>query len=137
MGEVRLWAPRQRRRAFYSQNFEIGSGGRGGNVGATKGGPNGFRKAVATPLASKVAFPLTNCCGSPFGLVTVLAQVEDRTRKVSIALFDPDYQTAVLAHHEHRYVSVVGTVTREGRTYRLENPRGFSFASDDDDFQID
>jgi len=68
-----------------------------------------------------------------FGMVTVLASVEGRTRKVTMALSDPDYQTAVMAHHEHRYVQVVGTVAREARTYRLENPGNFGLASDDDD----
>ena len=70
---------------------------------------------------------------APFGMVTVLAQVEGRTRKVTMALSDPDYQKAVMAHHEHRYVHVVGTVAREARTYRLENPVNFNFAPDDED----
>jgi hypothetical protein len=68
-----------------------------------------------------------------FGSVTVLAQVEGRTRKVSMTLSDSDYQTAVLAHHEHRYVQAIGTVAREARTYRLESPLRFSFAPDDED----
>jgi hypothetical protein len=50
-----------------------------------------------------------------------------------MALSDPDYQKAVMAHHEHRYVHVVGTVAREARTYRLENPVNFNFAPDDED----
>jgi hypothetical protein len=69
---------------------------------------------------------------APSGFVTVLAQVEGRTRKVTMLLLDQDYQTAVLAHHEHLYVRAVGTVVREGRTFRLENPVHFTLASDDD-----
>jgi hypothetical protein len=38
-----------------------------------------------------------------FSMVTVLATVEGRSRKVTMALSDSDYQTAVMAHHEHRW----------------------------------
>jgi hypothetical protein len=68
-----------------------------------------------------------------FGVVTVLAEVEGKMRKVSMALTDPDYQKAVLAHHQHRYVRVIGTVARDARTYRLENPVNFNLAPDDDE----
>lgn len=71
--------------------------------------------------------------GDPFGWVTIHAPVEDATRKVTIMLADPDYQLAVRAHAEHRYVHVVGSVVREGRTYRLEKPTGFELAPDDED----
>jgi hypothetical protein len=70
---------------------------------------------------------------APFGMVTVLAPVEGRTRKVTLVLPDRDYQTAVVAHHQHRYVRVVGTVAREAKTYRLENPVNFDLAPDDED----
>ncbi|MEY9632337.1 hypothetical protein ABIF66_000566 [Bradyrhizobium japonicum] len=68
-----------------------------------------------------------------FGMVTVLATVEGKMRKVNIALSDADYQKAVLAHHQHRYIRVVGTVARDARTYRLESPVNFDIAADDDD----
>ena len=68
-----------------------------------------------------------------FGMVTVLATIEGKTRKCSMALSELDYQKAVLAHHQHRYVRVVGTVAREARTYRLESPLNFDIAPDDDD----
>lgn len=70
---------------------------------------------------------------APFGMVTVLATVEGRTRKVTLVLPDREYQIAVVAHHQHRYVRVVGTVAREARTYRLENPVNFDLAPDDED----
>lgn len=68
-----------------------------------------------------------------FGMVTVLAPVEGRSRKITLALPDRDYQTAVVAHHQHLYVRVVGTLAREGKSYRLENPVNFGLSPDDED----
>jgi hypothetical protein len=71
--------------------------------------------------------------GEPTGWVTIFAPVEDVMRKVSILLPDAEYQLAVLAHASHRYVTVTGTVVREGRTYRLDSANRFELAVDDED----
>ena len=70
--------------------------------------------------------------GASFGMVTILAPVEGRTRKVTLALSEP-LPEGTMAHHQHHYVQAVGTLAREPRTYRLENPVNFDLATDDED----
>jgi hypothetical protein len=71
--------------------------------------------------------------GEPTGWVTVFAPIEEVMRKVSIMLREEEYQLAVQAHAEHRYVRVTGTVVRAGHTHRLDNASRFELAADDED----
>ena len=48
------------------------------------------------------------------------------SRQVFVALDGDDYQRAVQAHHQELEVSVEGELVREGRSYRLGNPRMFA-----------
>lgn len=71
--------------------------------------------------------------GQQDGLVTIIAPIEGAVRKIIIRLNEFDYELAMRAHKEYRNVRIIGTVIREGRSYKLNNATGLMLASDDDD----
>ena len=71
--------------------------------------------------------------GQSNGKVTIYARIEDSMRKVAIDLTESDYAIATQAHQEYSPVKVIGDIVREGRSYRLNAPVGFSIAPDDDE----
>lgn len=60
------------------------------------------------------------------GEVTIAGLVDGGIRQVVVSLTGDDYQRAVQAHHQELEVSVEGELVREGRSYRLGNPRMFA-----------
>lgn len=60
------------------------------------------------------------------GEVTIAGIVDGGIRQVLVSLGGDDYQMAVQAHHQQLPVSVEGELTREGRSYRLAQPRLFA-----------
>jgi hypothetical protein len=60
------------------------------------------------------------------GEVTIAGLVDGAIRQVFVSLAGDDYQRAVQAHHQELEVSVEGELVREGRSYRLGNPRMFA-----------
>jgi hypothetical protein len=60
------------------------------------------------------------------GHVTVVGLVDDAIRQVQFAVGRDDYHRAIDAHQHQRVVSVEGELVRDGRTFRLINPRMFS-----------
>ncbi|MBN9119976.1 MAG: hypothetical protein J0I06_12575 [Planctomycetes bacterium] len=60
------------------------------------------------------------------GKVTVFGAVENRPTRVTLELSEPQYSRAVAAHRDQLVFSCVGTLVREGRNYRLQNPRDVS-----------
>lgn len=60
------------------------------------------------------------------GEVTIVGLVDRGIRQVSVSLTGDDYQRAVQAHHQELEVSIEGDLVREGRSYRLDNPRMFA-----------
>jgi len=63
------------------------------------------------------------------GNVTVAGLVDDAVRQVQFAADAGDYQRAIEAHQHERIVSVEGELVKDGRSFRLSNPRMFSVAS--------
>ncbi len=61
--------------------------------------------------------------GASAGRVTILGVVEGRPKRVSFELGDPEYHLAVQAHDQERALTCAGSLVREGRGYRLQNPR--------------
>jgi hypothetical protein len=70
--------------------------------------------------------------GAPIGGVTVSGFVEGQARKVLIDLAEPDYSKAIAAHEQQAIVVCTGELVKQGRSYRLQNPRQFSFRRDSD-----
>lgn len=62
------------------------------------------------------------------GNVTVAGLVDDSVRQVQFFAGPDDYQRAIEAHRHERIVSVEGELVKEGRSFRLNNPRLFSVA---------
>ena len=60
------------------------------------------------------------------GEVAIAGIVDGGIRQVLVSLGGDDYQMAVQAHHQELAVSVEGELMREGRSYRLSNPRLFA-----------
>ncbi|CAA2145586.1 hypothetical protein [Methylobacterium bullatum] len=71
--------------------------------------------------------------GQEAGRVTIYASIEGMPRKVNVTLLPVEYAQATRAHEEYKSVKLIGTVVREGRSYRVNNPTGFGFATDDDE----
>jgi hypothetical protein len=70
--------------------------------------------------------------GAPTGLVTVSGFVEGQARKVLIDLAEPDYSKAIAAHEQQAIVVCTGELAKQGRSYRLQNPRQFRLRGDSD-----
>jgi hypothetical protein len=62
------------------------------------------------------------------GNVTVAGLVDDSIRQVQFSAGTDDYQRAIEAHRYERIVSVEGELVKDGRSFRLNNPRMFSVA---------
>lgn len=60
------------------------------------------------------------------GNATLAALVDDVIRQVVVTLDAADYKAAMHAHQNELEVSVEGELERDGRTYRLRNPRMFA-----------
>ncbi|RTL77541.1 MAG: hypothetical protein EKK36_01985 [Bradyrhizobiaceae bacterium] len=71
--------------------------------------------------------------GQQSGYVTIFARVEDTMRKVTVELPEASYNLATQAHASYRQVRITGTVAREGRSYRLNNPTELTLTADDED----
>ncbi len=56
------------------------------------------------------------------GSVTVHAPVDDKMKRIKLALQEADYATACAAHGDGLDVSCVGRLVREGRSFELRNP---------------
>lgn len=69
--------------------------------------------------------------GATIGQVTVYGIVDDRSRRVTVALGDEEYHQAVNAHDRGQAVRCSGRLVRQGRGYRLENPVGFEVQAED------
>jgi hypothetical protein len=67
--------------------------------------------------------------GTPSGRVTVLGLVDDRLRQVILELTDPDYHVAVKVHEAGAPIFCTGLLRREGRNYRLLQPREVAMIS--------
>lgn len=57
------------------------------------------------------------------GKVTVIGQVEGKSKRVILELGDPSYHLAVQAHEQEKALSCIGELVREGRGYTLQEPR--------------
>lgn len=63
------------------------------------------------------------------GNVTIAGLVDDVVRQVHFAADPGDYQRAIDVHQHERIASVEGELVKDGRSFRLTNPRMFSVAS--------
>lgn len=70
--------------------------------------------------------------GGSIGHVTVAGFVEGQARKVLIDLQEPDYSKAIAAHEQQTIVVCTGELVKQGRSYRLQNPRQFRLRGDSD-----
>ncbi|PQO46166.1 hypothetical protein [Blastopirellula marina] len=60
--------------------------------------------------------------GQPIGRVTVVGNVDDRQRRVSLELPETEYHKAVKAHDDQLDFRCMGTLVREGRAHVLREP---------------
>jgi hypothetical protein len=70
--------------------------------------------------------------GASVGRVTVAGFVEGQARKVQIELADSEYAKAIAAHEQQAIVVCIGELVKNGRSYRLQNPRQFRSRGDGD-----
>lgn len=70
--------------------------------------------------------------GALVGRITVAGFVEGQARKVQIELLDSEYAKAITAHEQEAIVSCTGELVKNGRSYRLQNPRQFRLRRDGD-----
>jgi hypothetical protein len=66
------------------------------------------------------------------GEVTITGNVDGQIRRVTLRLGVQTYSQAVQAHEDRRTVRCTGELVREGRGYRLQNPRHFEVIVGDD-----
>ena len=57
------------------------------------------------------------------GRAILLADVDDRTRRIEVEFAEADYQVAIQAHDEKLVVELDGDLHPVGRSYELRNPR--------------
>ncbi len=62
------------------------------------------------------------------GKVIVRLEIDDKTREVAIQLQDEDYEIAVQAHGQKTMIVCSGELSKEGKTFKLLNPRNLSIA---------
>jgi hypothetical protein len=84
------------------------------------------RAPIAGFELSGVVTRLQSAAPTAGGEVTIAGLVDGGIRQVFVSLAGDDYQRAVQAHHQELEVSVEGELVREGRSYRLGNPRMFA-----------
>ena len=66
------------------------------------------------------------------GDVTVTGNVDGQMRRIVVRLGTEAYSDAVRAHDDRRTVKCIGDLLKEGRGYRLQNPRHFQVLPADD-----
>ena len=71
------------------------------------------------------------------GEVTITGNVEGRMRRLTVTLDELTYRQAAQAHADRKTVRCVGELVKDGRGYRLQNPRRFEVLTSDDDTQPD
>jgi len=69
--------------------------------------------------------------GAPSGRVAVSALVDEDIRKVGIELPEDEYAVALRAHAEERRIRATGDLVKQGRSYRLLNPRQVAVVPED------
>lgn len=67
----------------------------------------------------------------PTGIVQIVDVDNPRGRKISVELFDTDYQRALDAHRDGKIVQCSGELRKQGRDYVLMNHSGIVLHSDD------
>ena len=70
--------------------------------------------------------------GAPIGRIPVSGFVHSQARKVLMDLAEPDYSKAIAAHEQEAIVICTGELVKQGRSYRLQNPRQFRLRGDSD-----
>lgn len=65
------------------------------------------------------------------GNVTISASLEGRVRRIMLRLNADTYPQAIQAHKDRRIVQCSGDLVKEGRSYRLKDPRHFEIMPDD------
>ncbi|MGH9967264.1 MAG: hypothetical protein ACREBG_05450, partial [Pyrinomonadaceae bacterium] len=71
--------------------------------------------------------------GEQTGRITILGEVDDRLRRVSVVLPQTLYHEAIRAHDEGIPVLCFGELVREGRSFVLRNPHDFALLTDSED----
>ncbi len=66
------------------------------------------------------------------GEVTIYGNVEGQSRRMILRLEGETYSRAVQAHASRQTVRCTGDLIKEGRSYRLQNPRRFEVLSSDE-----
>jgi len=91
-------------------------------------------KSVATQEGVSLRGFITELHREPQGEGTVLIAgiVEGSLRNVRVTLSSSDYDRAIQAHRDTIAVRCEGDLVREGRGYRLRNPRGFAMEASED-----
>lgn len=67
------------------------------------------------------------------GEITIAGLVDGVTRNIWVQLRGDDYRTVVEAHKQHLYVSAIGILRKEGRSWRLAEPRRLRMLAEDDE----
>jgi hypothetical protein len=65
------------------------------------------------------------------GLVTIMAFMDGKHRKVRVELDDKDYDKAIQAHKEHIPIFCEGELIKEARSFLLNHPRNFCLEPDE------
>jgi hypothetical protein len=68
---------------------------------------------------------------APRGEITLVGNVDGVGRNISISLSGDDHSLAVRAHDERKYLSAIGVLRKEGRSYRLTDPRNVRIVEED------
>ena len=66
------------------------------------------------------------------GDVTIKGSVEGRLRQITLRLGPETYSKAIQAHDDRSTVQCTGELVKEGRGYRLKDPRRFEIVVGDD-----
>ena len=74
-------------------------------------------------LAFGSVITLNRTEGAQIGQVVMTALLGGQARRIAFELDRTDYQVAIDAHGAREPISVVGTLVKEGRLYRLRDPR--------------
>jgi hypothetical protein len=93
-----------------------------------------FFKSVATQEGVSLRGFITELHREPQGEGSVLIAgiVEGALRNVRVTLPSSDYDRAILAHRDMIPVRCEGDLVKDGRGYKLRNPRGFAVEAVDD-----
>ncbi len=75
---------------------------------------------------------LDRALGAGSGEVTVSTLIDERPRRVVLELADADYKEAIRAHRETMPISCTGELIKEGKLFRLRNPRQFETLTAED-----